>query len=293
MLEGLPEGWEVEAVPRTGGQKHIDFYWYPPPDPVTHRVPKKLRSLNEVRAYLNPESIVQDRAKRHDHDREQVRKVLEALIAKVEKRCEKFAPRPRSAGGGVGRARIPQRSASDIMREPLSAFMLYSIDQHSLQKPAANADLREVVHGYGQKWLDLTAESREEWELMATHLEPPRCKLAQQKADEKRKHNKKKKLATKTHDSGRGHEDLAQELMMAAKAAPSHGRSTKRSAAASDSAGGKRSRGNEYAAHYSGSAARRATQASDSPPPGSEQRQPEFGAAAVEAEGEEAQEDRG
>jgi hypothetical protein len=113
LLEGLPEGWELECVPRGFGHKHNDYYWLSPRDPVTGKS-KRLRSMNEVRSFLNPETSQYERAKRLDHERDQVRKVVEMLISKIEKRCDK-----KVAGGVPGNARarvLPQRSAGEIMR---------------------------------------------------------------------------------------------------------------------------------------------------------------------------------
>ncbi|KAJ1620986.1 hypothetical protein T492DRAFT_1073830 [Pavlovales sp. CCMP2436] len=72
------------------------------------------------------------------------------------------------------------------MREPLSAFMLFGLEQHSLDPPAPTADPRELVKGYGEEWLKLSPEARLPWEHMAEGLEPPRCKrMAEDKAKKK------------------------------------------------------------------------------------------------------------
>lgn len=116
LLEGLPAGWELEAVPRGAGQKHVDYYWLSPPDPSTGKV-KRLRSMNEVRSFLNPETAMLERAKRIDHDKEAVRRVVESLIQRVEKRCGQGEKRPGGGGGQGGYRRpLPMRTAAEIMR---------------------------------------------------------------------------------------------------------------------------------------------------------------------------------
>lgn len=116
FLEGLPDGWMLEAVPRGAGTKHVDHYWLVPPDRITGKT-KRLRSMNEVRAFLDPEKAVYERAKRIDHEKDVIKKMLDNLIAKVEKRCgEKRSAGTGGGGPGGYRRAIPTRTAADIMR---------------------------------------------------------------------------------------------------------------------------------------------------------------------------------
>ncbi|KAJ1632463.1 hypothetical protein T492DRAFT_988921 [Pavlovales sp. CCMP2436] len=139
----------------------------------------------------------------------QVKKTLQTLLAKVERVSSAKPPRHRApktsvsrpaagadaAGGNQasgsadaqakrpGRPRAAVKSAVEIMREPLSAFMLFGLEQHSLDPPAPTADPRELAKGYGEEWLKLSQEARLPWEQMAEGLEPPRCKrMAEDKA---------------------------------------------------------------------------------------------------------------
>jgi hypothetical protein len=151
LLQGLPEGWELEAVPRGYGTKHVDYYWLSPPDPRTGRA-KRLRSMNEVRAFLNPETAVHERAKRIDHEKEQIRKVVDALLIKVEKRCIKIERlekqkdkhdkakerKDKAPGGGPGghRPRFVQRTAAE--------FMQVRMRRHIARNPAAPSRARAL-----------------------------------------------------------------------------------------------------------------------------------------------------